>query len=357
MLRYSEDKRYIIQKSNNGQNYVRIGPYSKDMLPAIKNSDDSERLIQSIPKPHEQTFDLYPNLRTEFIGFIDSKYQSLTLKDIREGCNYKAEFKCNICDHKWVTVIEQRTRNKRQCPFCCKMSISFPEKYLFYSLRQIDQELIENYKLPGMHGIELDMYNPHKNYAIEFSQQFFHSERIDIDEEKYQLCLNNKIRLIQIYQVHSEKQVRKINDNEYIIPAKSSINGVSDLNIVIDDICEQYSLDQSLINRKQAQDQAFIRTNKIPPEGESLLDKFPDICRDWDYSKNGVIHPEMLKSAQQIRVQWKCIYCGREWEAYVNNRTSKLTSHRAGCKSCNRKIGQGLMKEIPYIPDNKSNKT
>ena len=171
----------------------------------------------------------------------------------------------------------------------------------------------ENYKIPGMNIVEFDMYDPTLKFAIEFNSGMYHSDKNDTDEKKLQYALNQNIRLIRIWQLNSEKQVDKLNNDEYTIPVKSSINGVKDLDIIIDDICKQYSLNYSLIDRKQAQDQAFLRTNKTPPVDKILLYKFPDICRDWDYSKNGVIRPEMLSYGSEVRVHWKCFYCHREW--------------------------------------------
>lgn len=141
------------------------------------------------------------------------------------------------------------------------------------------------------------MYDPVLKLAIEFSSGRYHSNREDTDKRKLQYALSQNIRLIRVWQLPSEKQTGKLNKDEYVIPAKSSINGVPDLNIIIDDICQQYSLDKNLIDRQSASNQAFLRTNKNPPEGESLKDLYPDICRDWDYSKNGVIKPEILHSS------------------------------------------------------------
>lgn len=357
MLYYQDDKKYILQYSKTTLKTIRLGPYDEDMLPTIKNADGTDRQIRGIPRTSkEQVYYKYPNLRAEFIRFIEPKYQNLTLKDIKDGSELKVEWQCKTCNHKWISSIQHRAERKQTCGYCCKWHIQFPEKYIFLSLKQVDVNIQENYKLGVMDGMEFDMYDPILRLAIECSSGIYHSDKQDTDKQKFQYALGQKIRLIRIWQLSSVKQVDKINKDEYAIPESSSINGISDLNIIIDDICKQYELDQSLIDRKQAQDQAFLRTNKEPPAGESLLDKFPDLCRDWDYNKNGVIKPEMLYSRSNMRVHWKCFYCHREWEAYVSNRTSENTRCKAGCQACNREIGMGLMQEIPYIPDNKSNK-
>lgn len=350
MLRYSEDGRYILQYSPRNNRHVVFGPYKPDEIPEIKNNDGTDRNIVGIPEPDESVYDLYPNLRSEFIRFTDPKYSNLTLKDVKPGCNYKVEFKCNTCGHKWITMLESRTKIHTGCVYCCKTNVSFPEKYIFYCLKQVDSNLQENYRISNSQLLEFDMYNPKLKLAIEFNAEHSHIDRQDIDKQKLQYALSKNIRLIRIWQLTSVKQVDKLNNNEFIVPNKNSVNIVPDLNVIIDDICQQYNLEQSLIDRKQAQDQAFIRTNKTPPAGESLLDQYPDLCRDWDYSKNGVIRPNMIKPAQHIRVWWICMYCGKSWNVSVCQRTSIGMSHRAGCKTCNTKIGKGLMQEIPYIP-------
>ena len=355
MLYYQDDKRYIIQEDLRRGKTKRIGPYA-DIIPEIKDSFGKDRYAGSIPEPQEQVYDQCSNLREEFMEFTDSKFQNLTLKDVRKDSGLKAKWKCSTCGHEWITTVRCRATLNNGCGYCCKTRISFPEKYIYYYLRQIDLNLKENHKIQGMKNMEFDMYDPVLRLAIEFNSQNNHVNKQDVDKQKFQYATDNNIRLIRIWQLTSVKQVDKLNDDEYIIPAKNSINGVKDLDIIIDDICKQYDLDQSLIDRKQAQDQAFLRTNKNPPEGESLLDQYPDLCRDWDYNKNGVIRPEMLYHSQGIRVHWKCMYCGKEWEVSPNKRTDPNTRQKSGCIQCSHKITKGILQEIPYIPDNKSNK-
>lgn len=351
MLRYSDDRRYILSFSSRTYKTTRLGPYDENTLPAIKNADGTERRIWSIPqKPEESVLYQYPELQQEFIKFTDPKYSNLTLKDIKPGCNYKSEFKCKTCNHKWIVMLKSHTRLEQGCPYCCKYKISFPENYIYYALKQVDSNLQENYRISEINTTEFDMYDPELKIAIEFNSDYSHASRQDLDNNKIQYAVSQNIRLIRIWQLTSVKQVDKLNDNEYIIPAKSSINGVKDIDIIVNDICEQYGLIQSSIDRQSASNQAFLRTNKNPPAGDSLLDQYPDICRDWDYTKNGVIKPQMLYPRSNIIVHWKCMYCGKEWMQQLNNRTATKKSLRAGCQRCNVKISYGILQEIPYIP-------
>ena len=75
MLRYSDDKRYILCFSKTTYITTWLGPYDKDMLPEIKNNDGTDRRMNGIPKTSEESvYYQYPDLRNEFIRFTDPKY-------------------------------------------------------------------------------------------------------------------------------------------------------------------------------------------------------------------------------------------------------------------------------------------
>lgn len=348
MLEYQNDKRYIIYYSLRSLNHKKLGPYKTGMLPEIYNSDGTARSIREIPESDKSVYDLYPNLRSEFVRFTDPKYSNLALKDIKQNSNLKAEWQCSKCGHQWMTTVEARTLQGKGCKYCGKQQISFPEKYMYYCLKQVDPNLQENYKILNSQNLEFDMYDPASRLALEFNGAYHNKDRAD--DKKQQLAINNNINLIRVWQYRGGKKLDLTDKNNYIIPDNNSINNVPYLDMIINDICKQYGADYQKINRFWAQNQAFIRTNKTPPAGESLLDQYPDLCRDWDYNKNGVIRPEMLKPAQNLRVWWKCMYCGKSWIQQPNNRTASNKSNRAGCQACNAKIGRGILREMPYIP-------
>lgn len=143
--------------------------------------------------------------------------------------------------------------------------------------------------------MEFDIYDPASRLAIEFNGAYHNKDRAD--NKKQQLAISNNINLIRIWQYSRGKKLDLTDKNNYVIPEDSSINNVPYLDLVINDICQQYGANYQLIDRQSASNQAFLRTNKNPSSGESLKDQYPNLCRDWDYSKNGVIRPEMLYPA------------------------------------------------------------
>lgn len=64
----------------------------------------------------------------------------------------------------------------------------------------------------------------------------------------------------------------------------------------------------------------------------------PNVAREWDYSKNGKIKPNMVTKSSNQSFWWVCAQ-GHSWKATVNNRTAK---NACGCPICGgKKILQG----------------
>lgn len=61
----------------------------------------------------------------------------------------------------------------------------------------------------------------------------------------------------------------------------------------------------------------------------SLLDKRPDLAKEWNYNKNIDILPQDVTCGSGIMVWWKCSNCGNEWQAKIFNRTNGT-----GCPKC-----------------------
>ena len=65
----------------------------------------------------------------------------------------------------------------------------------------------------------------------------------------------------------------------------------------------------------------------IPGETD-LFTTHPNFKKEWNYTKNVNLDPEKLKAGSNKKVWWKCDK-GHEWEALINDRTSKK-----GCPYC-----------------------
>lgn len=63
-----------------------------------------------------------------------------------------------------------------------------------------------------------------------------------------------------------------------------------------------------------------------------LLEKFPEIAREWHPQKNSMYSIDEVSAYSNIKVWWLCGSCGYEWETAVNHRTKEGN----GCPVCAR---------------------
>lgn len=69
----------------------------------------------------------------------------------------------------------------------------------------------------------------------------------------------------------------------------------------------------------------FCSNRKVLTGFNDLSTTNPELCKEWDYDRNGTLKPSEIVSTSSIRVWWKCQY-GHEWEIAVRNRTSQKTN-------------------------------
>ena len=65
----------------------------------------------------------------------------------------------------------------------------------------------------------------------------------------------------------------------------------------------------------------------------TLLDKFPEIAKDWDYEKNGDLSPKDVAPHSNRKVWWKCEN-GHSYYSIIDSRTGKW---KTGCPFCSGK--------------------
>ena len=66
----------------------------------------------------------------------------------------------------------------------------------------------------------------------------------------------------------------------------------------------------------------------VPGEND-LATLYPQLAKEWDYSKNGNLKPCNVRPGRHKSVWWKCSKCGHEWNAAIYSRASG-----AGCPAC-----------------------
>jgi len=171
-----------------------------------------------------------------------TKNGDLTSWDVTYGSRQKVWWKCKECNHEWPAVISSRNNNNNGtgCPECnkskgekeCKrvsMSKSFIEilQEDYEKLLDVDKNnniyLISQKEFNGLIGLgskllSYDFYLPNYNLLIEYQGlqhekycKGFHKSKKDFkrqlehDERKRQYCIDNNIKLLEIWYYDFDK--------------------------------------------------------------------------------------------------------------------------------------------------------
>lgn len=323
----------------------------------------------------------YPRLAAEW---HPTKNANLTARDITAGSSKKIWWLCSK-GHEWIAAPCNRIKN-RNCPICSKqLKTSFPEQATLYYLKRYFNEVNNNITdIIGMEfdiyipdiktAIEYDGFKYHNSSCA-----------IAREKRKNKLCFDKGIRLIRMRENGLDfygdcECIAVDNPSDYktldmaiskvlnlLGIKKCVINVISDMS----DILNSYLISESKnslnkINPELAKEWHPTKNGNLKPEhlaahssrfvwwkcemghewkasvhnrskgkgcpycsgrtavtGENdLATMFPDIAKEWNYSKNRNTLPCEVKPGSSRRFWWKCKNCGYEWNTTVHNRTS-----------------------------------
>lgn len=175
---------------------------------------------------------------------MDENSDTNNIDEVSYGSRKKVQWKCNK-GHTWITEIHSRTNQKTGCTYCNPKGTSFPEQFIYHSLKQIYKNAISRGRYKGY---EYDITIPELRLCIEYSGLYWHADKITRDEEKKHLCKDYGVQFLQIYS-HTG-QIQDTNgievDDSYtkeLIIYKLSYNKVlhiAQLQQIIKFILEQY---------------------------------------------------------------------------------------------------------------------
>ena len=71
--------------------------------------------------------------------------------------------------------------------------------------------------------------------------------------------------------------------------------------------------------------------NRVVVKGvNDLATLYPELAKEWDYERNGILMPDSIVPGHNAKVWWKCPKCGCSYQAPPNRRTSQ----GSGCRKC-----------------------
>ncbi|MBP5275624.1 MAG: zinc-ribbon domain-containing protein, partial [Lachnospiraceae bacterium] len=236
-----------------------------------------------------------------------------------------------VCEkgHEWEATIASRA-DGRGCPICNKeKQTSFPEQAIFYYISRLFPDALNGDI--GAIGIELDIYIPSINCAIEYDGYRWHQNK-ENDKTKNDLCAEKGIKLIRI-----REEGLPFYDNCICIRRENRKN-IDSLNDVIKAIIKTLGSNY-LGSIDVSKDESSILDSYIFQEKEKSLGAlFPEVAKEWHPTKNGLLTPYSFSYGSKKRMWWLG-KCGHEWQASIGERTVR----GYGCPICSgRQVYSGI---------------
>jgi len=254
--------------------------------------------------------------------------------DIGVGTHRKVWWKCPF-GHSYQAYPSNRCGKVHSgCPICDKENhTSFPEQALLYYLKKHFKD-IENSNMESI-GMELDIYIPSINTAIEYDGSNWHKNSTKLELKKNTLCKEKNIKLIRI----RESGLPSIEN--CIIFEREDKKSNQSLNNVIMKLFDYLDISDNIdVDR----DSSEIYNNYIKNRKEkSIASKNYKLSKEWHPTKNGNLTPNMVNYGSNKKVWWLG-KCGHEWYMSVSDRTTQ----NCGCPICSGK------KILPEVNDLKT---
>ena len=263
----------------------------------------------------------------------DYKKNKLKPDEVMAGSLEKYWFICPK-GHSYNTAVLGRKRGTN-CPQCSiEKHTSFPERAIYYYLKQYIDEVRDSYHNPSIGRKEIDIYLPRYNLGIEYDGKAWH-KYYNRDIEKDEICFKNGIELLRI----REYGCYEYDSNS--IKTYVTAYDMDELNnailFIFDYLNKKFKLKIKPDIDVDRDRMKILELMNLSEKENSLANYCPNIEEYWDYEKNGIIKPEQISHASEKKIHLKCSK-GHNWMAKAGDFVL-----RPYCPYCNgRKVWPGF---------------
>lgn len=267
---------------------------------------------------------IYPEIASQW-----SYDRNGTLKpsDVTFGSGKKVWW---VCDngHEWQAAINNRTSNKRGCPYCTN------EKTLIgiNDLQTINPALASEWHPSKNNGLLPQNFKPYSNIKVWWlcPKCGYEYQAVISDRSNGCGCRNCANRVL-----HSG-----INDLETLYPeiAKQwnyEKNGdLKPFQVFPKSnkkvwwiCCNGHTWEASPNSRTSGRNCPYCAGNKVWVGYNDLATTHKELAKEWDYEKNGDFTPKNVSAGSGRKFWWICSKCGCSFQSYISNRIKGY-----GCK-------------------------
>ena len=241
---------------------------------------------------------------------------------------------CSVCGYQWQVAPHTRVQQGVGCPRCGLVyQTSEPELVFRYYLSKSFVDLISSYQETWMGHYSADIYIPSIKLAIEYDGRLFHADA-ERDRAKDAMFRQYGIEIVHI----RESGLPELENESVCFVSEKQTDDLSTLQqpflALAGWIKERYGIAITTDFNPRRDYLEIIEPIKERKREKSLGIRFPELLKEWDYSKNTGKDPFIIASGSTDRVWWKCSVCGNEWETILYSRTTGDT----GCPICNKQM-------------------
>lgn len=279
---------------------------------AIQNRKDNNK-GQTGTKTHEQ-----------FIGDLSVVNPDITVISTYKNTHTNVKCKCSICEHEWSAKPYSLLQG-HGCPKCAKSGTSFMEQFILrcFQLACEDIDILSRNK--SAIRMELDIFIPTLNFAIEIGNWFLHSKSLSRDNEKRTRCSNEGIRLITIYDQFPENKKKPFDTDCIVTSERLNASNTKPLLCIVYQLFEYVGIGKRFIDSEILAIEQYAINHSKRMTHEIFVERAKSVYPDIE------VIGKYIDSS--IRIHVRCKKCGHEWYALTSNFLAG-----DGCRHCGSKI-------------------
>lgn len=247
----------------------------KFQVEALKNDNDLQTWCEQNGEYGQKIIDEWDYAKNRSV-------LGITMKDVSVHSKLQVFFKCRRCGYEYRKKVGSVTYHRCGCGKCGKQGTSYPEQFLYYALKQVDNETCNREKL--FNGYEYDIVIMSRKICIEYNGCYYHKWSKDRDKIKSDLCKENGYRLITIDDDTAYRNREVVYEGDNIKFCYSGKDGDKQIRNVIKYIIEIIGGDFNNIDFNEVERQA----DKIMYQSveNNVLQKYPALEKEFDSELN-----------------------------------------------------------------------
>lgn len=225
--------------------------------------------------------------------------------------------------HEWKAPIYRRTGGSG-CPTCSNQT-SKNEIRIYVELSSIFDDVQHRHKTEG---VEIDVFLPKYNLAIEYDGKYWHKDTAEKDAKKAKSLSERGIKLLRI----REAPLAKLQSHDLIIPIGSLLTKAHLDKVILyigssEPSANEYLKSTDFVDEKKYLTYLDYFPSPFPENSLAIVN--PSLAAEWHPVKNNPLTPENFTAGSGHKAWWRCEE-GHEWQSIIGSRN--LGGH--GCPTC-----------------------